>query len=135
MSDRHEEEWRWLVSALDDWSSAAEVAPGRLEVVVPGSDRRVVVVMTPEEWSGDLAGVAFGGLRHALGYVEEVLVGLGPEDRYAVYRQYELVPSPTPSLPEEEEVTPQPGGAWVVLDDEGRVVSRLAEWRDPGEGA
>lgn len=51
--------WGRLIVSLNQWTSAAEVAPGRVEVLFPsseGSCRRVVIVMTPDEW-GDMASV------------------------------------------------------------------------------
>ncbi|CAA9348172.1 MAG: hypothetical protein AVDCRST_MAG36-1783 [uncultured Nocardioidaceae bacterium] len=92
-----EEEWHALVAALDAWTSAAAVGPDRIEVALPGSGRRVVVVVTPEEWAEDVAGVAFGSTREALLHVQEVLAGLGPEEGFAVYGQYRLEGAQAPA--------------------------------------
>ena len=126
--------WTRLLRALDEWGSAVEVAPGRIEAAVPGSGRRVVVVMTPEQWSEDVAGVGFGREREAIEYVKDTLLALGPDQSYAVYRDYRLEPSVGPELPEEADL-PQGPGDWMVLDREGRVVSRFADWQDEEDGA
>jgi hypothetical protein len=124
------EDWNRLVAALDQWGSAAVVAPGRIEVVLPGSGRRVEVVMTPREWD-EMWSIAWGNLGDAIADVQRMLVGLDPEEGFAVYTDYQLEGSPTPTLPdlEDEDLPPGPG-AWVALDRDGRVVSRLSEWRD-----
>ena len=125
--------WDRLVRALDEWGSAAEVAPGRIEVTLPGSGRRVTVVMTPEEWD-DMSGVMWGSVDAAVRDVEETLLRLQPHHSYAVYSDYRLEPSVSPALPEDDDAPPGPG-EWMVLDGEGRVVSRFAEWRDPQDDA
>ena len=133
--DRWDEEWRALVAALDAWTSAGVVGPGRIEVALPGSGRRVVVVVTPEEWSEDVAGIGFGSEQQALRHVKEVLVGLQPEESFAVYGQYRLEASTGSTLPEPDDDLLTGPGEWVALDRDGEVVSRFAEGRDPSEDA
>ena len=54
-----------------------------------------------------------------------------PHEAFAVYGQYRLEPSVGPALPEPPPREEASGGEWVVLDREGRVVSRLADWSEP----
>ena len=124
--------WLGLVTALDAWTRAAETAPGRIEVALPDSGRRVVVVMTPEEWD-DMVDIMFGRLEPALDDVKQTLLRLEPHESYAVYCQYRLEPSTGPTLPRSDDQVPTGPGEWVAHDREGRVLSRFSEWRDPSE--
>jgi hypothetical protein len=118
-----------LVAALDSWTSARVIAPGRIEVTLPGpGDRRVVVVMTPDEWE-DLAGVMWGSFDDAVADVQRSLLRLRPHEGFAVYGQYRLEPSTTDSLAARPR-PPAGSGSWVAVDREGRVVSRLADSSD-----
>lgn len=38
--------------------------------------------------------------------------------------------SSTRELTPDDDMTPEPGGQWVVTDDDGNVRSRFADWRD-----
>ena len=124
--------WNRLIEALDAWTSAAEVAPDRIEVSLPqsGASSRVVVVMTPNQWE-DMAGVMWGDFDSALQDVKQTLLGLQPDERFAVYSDYRLEPSNEPTLPETPDVTPAPGGEWMANNGEGRVASRFADWSEP----
>ncbi|QYJ03473.1 hypothetical protein KUV85_14220 [Nocardioides panacisoli] len=124
--------WERLLEALDAWGSAAQVGPGRIEVTLPDRDsdgRDVVIVMTPDEWV-DMASVALGGFDSALEEVTQTLLELRPDEHYAVHREYRLYGATTPSLPDEE-YQAEPGGEWVVRDDQGRIRSRLSDWIEP----
>ena len=61
------EYYQRLVRDLDGWTSASQVAPGRIRVSVPqagGGRRTVVIVMTPAEWD-DMLSVAHGSFDSA----------------------------------------------------------------------
>lgn len=108
------DDWQGLVDALDAldaWTSATEIASGRIEVALPQdlAGRRVVVVMTPAEWE-DMSGVMWGSFEDALGEVKQTLSELQPHERFAVYSQYRLVPSVEPTLPRSARPAPAPGG-------------------------
>ena len=98
-----------LVRDLDGWSSASEMAPGRIRVSVPQSGRgrrTVVIVMTPAEWE-DMFTVAHGSVDSALDRVKQTLLSMKPDERFAVYADYGLEPSTTETLPEPD--LPAPG--------------------------
>lgn len=136
MSDSDAEQWERLVRHLDAWTSAAEIAAGRIRVSVPqdGGDRDVVIVMTPDEWD-DIAGVMWGDFDAAVEDVKRTLLGLQPHEGYAVYEQYRLAPSTAEVLPARPDFTPEPGGTWAALDRDGRVSSTFADWVEPDDPA
>lgn len=106
-----EGDWQRLIEALDGWTSAKAVAPGRIEVTRPGRTGRgrAVIVMTPEEW-GDMTGTLGGSFDDAVGDVKRSLRRLRPHEGFAVYSQYRLEGSATPSLPPVTDVPPPGGG-------------------------
>ncbi len=110
--------WRRLVRDLDGWSSAIEVAPGRIRVLVPkdgGGRRPVTIVMTPEQWV-DMFSVAHGSVDAAFDRVKQTLLALRPHEGFAVYSDYCLDPSTTDTLPDDLAL-PEPGsGVWVPRD-------------------
>ncbi|RYB96182.1 hypothetical protein EUA06_00935 [Nocardioides glacieisoli] len=92
--------YRRLVRDLDGWSSAAEVAPGRIRVSVRqagGGCRTVVIVMTPAEWE-NMFTVAHGSFDSAFDRVKQTLLAMKPHERFAVYADYGLEPSTTETL-------------------------------------
>lgn len=109
-----------LVRDLDGWSSASELAPGRIRVSVPqagGGRRTVVIVMTPAEWE-NMFTVAHGSFDSAFDRVKQTLLSLKPHEGFAVYVDYGLEPSTRETLP--EPALPEPGsGRWVAYDRHG----------------
>ena len=107
--------YKRLVRDLDGWSSAREMAPGRIRVSVPqpgGSRRTVVVVITPAQWE-DMFTVAHGSFESALDRVKRTLLAMKPHEGFAVYADYGLEPSTTETLP--EPALPEPGtGSWTT---------------------
>ncbi|MEZ0580622.1 hypothetical protein [Nocardioides sp. MH1] len=127
------DDWNRLIEALDDWTSAVEIAPGHIEVALSGQDgtnRRVVMVMTPDQWD-DMAGVMWGDFDSALADVKATLLEMQSRESFAVYPQYRLEPSITASLSKEPPGPPFAGGQWVTYDREGRITSRFADWSEP----
>ena len=127
------DDWTRLIVALDGWGSAAQVGPGRIAVTLPGSGRRVVVVLTPEDWH-EMWSVMWGNVDDAIADVRRALLGLQPHEGFAVYADHGLQPSTEPTLPEDEDLPARPG-EWVALDRDGRVTSRFSQWRDPQDDA
>ena len=129
----HAKCWKRLIRDLNGWTSASEVAPGRIRVSVPqnsGRDRRVVIVMTPDEWVSMFT-VAWGSFDAAFDSVKRTLLTLQSHEGFAVYADYRLEPSTSESLPEPPGPWPEPGsGAWVAYDRHGRVAGRFADWPD-----
>jgi hypothetical protein len=109
--------YRRLVRDLDGWSSASELAPGRIRVSVPqagGRRRTVVIVMTPAEWE-NMFTVAHGNFDSAFDRVKQTLLSLKPHEGFAVYADYGLEPSTAETLP--TPVLPEPGsGTWMAVD-------------------
>jgi hypothetical protein len=94
--------WERLVESLDAWTSASQVAPGRIEVALAGAgpERRAVIVMTPDEWD-EMATVMWGDFDDAVADVKRTLGRLRRGERFAVYEQYRLEPSCEPTLPQD----------------------------------
>lgn len=132
--DKHDA-WNRLLDALDSWSAAAPIAPGRIEVSVPEDEARrdVVIVMTPDEWDEMTSVMWAGDFDAAVADVERTLLHLQPHERFAVYSHYGLEPSTEPTLPDPPDGLAVPGGEWVAYDAEGRVASRFADWSEPEE--
>jgi hypothetical protein len=99
-----EQLWERLVESLNSWTSATEIAAGRIEVVLLGdeAERRAVIVMTPDEWD-EMAAVMWGNVDDAVADVKRTLGRLRPDEQFAVYEQYRLEPSSGPTLPEDAE--------------------------------
>ncbi len=124
--------WERLLDALNEWTPAREVEPGRIEVLLRSAgaeERRVRVVMTPADWD-DMASVAFGGFEYAFDHVKDRLMSMEATETFAVYSFYDLVPSPIPQLPiDPEELRldelarehPEGFGRWVALNDDGTI--------------
>ncbi len=131
-----DDDWQRLIEALDGWTSASATAAGRIEVSLP-DDRgggQAVIVMSQDEWD-DMVGVMWGSFADAVSDVKRSLQRLQPHERFAVYSQYRLEGSTTPTLPSTPGPAPEAGGEWGTLDREGRVTSRFSEWSDPTEPA
>ena len=129
-----ERAWEQLLEALNAWAEAREV-PGGMEVTFrasTGALRTVEIVLTPEDWV-ELA-VVIGGQSPET--VRRTVLSLPEEESFLVCDSgVELVPSTTRELPPDpfDDVAPEPGGHWVVLDDAGNVVSRFVDWTDEEE--
>jgi hypothetical protein len=123
----HAKYYKRLVRDLDGWSSASEIAPGRIRVSIPprsGVSRRVVIVMTPAEWV-DMFTVAHGSVDTAFDRVKQTLLAMKPHEGFAVYADYRLEPSTADTLPDLDESLPEPGsGRWVPYGRQGRPTGR-----------
>ena len=122
--------WERLLDYLDGWSTATEVEPGRVEVAMENSNapyRVVEILMTPHEWD-DMVTIPWGDFDSAAQEVQKAVLRLPSQERFLIYRDYELVPSATPSLPPAPEEArldqlagehPETLGRWVVTDRDG----------------
>lgn len=132
MTDRAD--YQELVNALDEWTSAAEVAPGRIEVSIPdGTDSRTVtIVMTEDEWD-DVVGPMWASVTDAIADVIRILLTMTPDQDYALYEQYRLVPSTQAAWPEGPTSIPEPnpGGGWFAYNRDGSRGERFADFVDP----
>lgn len=128
----YERLWERLLEFLNTWTTATEVAPGRIRVVLeerPGPTRVVDILMTRDDWD-DMVTIPWGEFHAAAQQVREALVGLQPDERFLVYCQYELVRSVTEDLPVDPDFEPlqqlarqHPDGfgKWVARDRDGNV--------------
>lgn len=90
---------------LDGWSSASQIAPGRIRMSIPSrprGNRRVTIVMTPAEWE-DMFTVVHGSFDSAFDRVKQTLLSLKPHERFAVYADYRLEPSAAETLPDPDD--------------------------------
>lgn len=132
----YERLWERLLAFLNGWATAREVRPGRIEITLPRSGetpRTIELVMSHDEWD-DLVTIPYGDFDLAARGVKRSVLALGPDQRFLVYRTYELVPSFTPDLPEDPEDRqlqelahqhPDGFGRWVALDEGGNVLDEL----------
>ncbi|WP_193614608.1 hypothetical protein [Nocardioides lijunqiniae] len=115
--------WHDLVAALDDWTAASALSDRTIDVALPSDDgpgRRLMVVLTPDEWE-DMTDVMWGSFEAAVEEVKQTLREMGADDAFAVYSQYRLVPSVSPTVGEEGGwAAPSGPGEWVASDSEGR---------------
>jgi len=137
----YERLWERLLEFLNNWSTAVEVEPGRIEVTLDnpdGSKRGLEIVMTPAEWD-DMVTVAEGDFDSPAQEVRQTLLRLRGHERLLVYDQYPLVPSTTADPPVDPGITrldelarqhPAGIGRWVVRDRDGNVVDEFDPHRD-----
>ncbi|MFC4786234.1 hypothetical protein ACT8ZV_17285 [Nocardioides sp. MAHUQ-72] len=111
------ESWERLLTHLATFGAVTEEAEGGVRLAL--GDRTVTVLVTPDDWD-DIPVVWGTDDEGALLGVTRAIEALGPDDRFLVYENYELHPSPTEQTP----------GA---LEDE-ELAARVAEARrrDPG---
>jgi hypothetical protein len=96
-----EEQWQRLIEFLDSWCHVTDVASGHIEVLLPmpgGHERGVTILMTPDQWD-DMASVMWGNFDDAAQAVRRSLLTLRGKDRYLVFGDYALNPSPTTEWP------------------------------------
>jgi hypothetical protein len=127
--------WERLLDHLTTWGSAREV-PGGIQVTFQqpsGEPRTVEIVASPAEW-GEYAGSIWGVDDPAATDIGRRVSELPPDQPFLVYDGGDWLPSTTRDLPDpDDDVEPEPGGEWVVLDTEGNVVSRYADWIESGD--
>jgi len=132
----YERMWERLVEHLDELGSAREV-PGGIEVTIEhpsGRSRIVEVVLSPEDWD-DYLSIMYGDGDPAATNIKDRVLGTPDGVRFLVYDgTYDWAPSETRELPLEDAEDLEPGpGHWVVLDDDGNVRGRFADW-DESDG-
>jgi hypothetical protein len=130
-----EREWERLVARLNEWATAREGRHG-IEVTfqqASGAPRTVELVITPDEWSG-FWGVIWGDEDSAAaGIRRQLLEDVPPDMPFLVYDNEQWEASATREFPPDpdEDLEPEPGGHWVVVDREDNATSRYADWIDP----
>lgn len=132
MTDRAD--YEELISTLNQWTSASEAAPGRIEVSIPDGARfrTATIVMDEGQWS-DMVGPMWGSVTDAIADVIRMLLTMTPDQDYALYEQYRLVPSTQAAWPEGPTSIPEPypGGGWFAYNRDGSRGERFADSVDP----
>lgn len=82
--------------------------------------------MTEDEWD-DIVGPMWGNVDDAIDEIKRTLMKMNPQETYALYGQYNLVPSTEATSAESPEFAPEPGGEWFAYDRDGRPGSRFAD--------
>jgi hypothetical protein len=96
-----DEQWQRLIDFLNSWCTATAVESGRIEVLLSkpgGHKRRATILMTPDQWDS-MASVMWGNFDDAAQAVRRSVLSLSGNDRYLVFGDYELNPSPTADWP------------------------------------
>jgi hypothetical protein len=93
--------WSRLITHLDGVGATVPVAAGRLELTLDG--RTITVLITPRDWDHTVGTVWGGDVEGALRDVGRSIRALGPDDRFLVFENYELHPSPTEETPQQRE--------------------------------
>ncbi len=122
--------WERLLEDLNGWASAREV-PGGIEVTFeqsPGMTRTVEIVVTLADWD-DYVSTLYGTGDPRATSLKRNLLATPAGIPYLVYRMYDWEPSKTRELAEDDIRNPGPG-EWVVMDDNGNVVERFADFED-----
>jgi hypothetical protein len=96
-----DEQWQRLIDFLNKWCTATAVEPGRIEVLLPmpgGHKRAATILMTPDQWDS-MASVMSGSFDDAAQAVRRSLLTMRGKDRYLLFGDYQLTPSPTADWP------------------------------------
>lgn len=129
----YERLWERLLESLNSWSTATEIAPGRIFVTLEERGRSawvVEILMTRRDWE-NMATVAWGDPDGAAQYIKKRVLALRRHERFLVYETYDLGASATAELPvdpEEERLDelarqhPEGIGRWFATDPDGNVV-------------
>lgn len=123
----YERLWERLLEYLNEWATAREV-PGGIEVTIeqaPGVTRTVEVVVTSASWD-DYVTTIYGTGDPRVTTLKDDVLATPAGVPYLVYDTYDWVPSRTREV-SEDEIDPGEGG-WVVLDAEGNVIDRFADF-------
>jgi hypothetical protein len=125
--------WERLLAFLMGWSTVREVSDG-IEVTFEsptGASRTVKVMMTREDWD-EFVTVPFGDFSVAASVLMSSIVSLPAEHPWLIYGDsYDFIPSASSTLSASSPASAGPGGEWVILDDEGTIVSRFKDWQEP----
>lgn len=128
----YERLWERLLESLNEWATAVEVEPGRVQVALAtsdGSTMDVEILMTHQEWD-NMVTIPWGDFDLAVKDVRKSLLGLRNDQRFLIFGDYELVPSETRTLPVDPDEArlhelarqhPAGFGRWVAFDDSGNV--------------
>ena len=123
--------WDRLLASLRTWATPREVTGGiELSYVDDAGTRLTVeIVLSPDDWE-ELSEVI--GIESPDRLKERLRALEGDKPFLVCDSGVELVASSSRDLPPDEiaDFSPGPGGQWVVMDEAGAVVSRLAEWND-----
>ena len=109
----YERLWPRLMEFLNEWSSAVETELGRILVTLQDEESSagaIEIYMTREQWDDMVTG-PWGDFQAAAQEVRRSVLGLNQNERFLVYRNYELVPSATPDLRAAPEETDRLGPA------------------------
>jgi hypothetical protein len=99
-----DDDWQRLLAHLEGLGRVGRGADGRLTLTL--GELTVTALISPRDWD-ETVGVVWGGdVDGALEQVTRAVAALGPDDRFLLYEDYELHPSPTeekPSVREDRE--------------------------------
>lgn len=128
VSTYRDEQWQLLLAFLRRHGEV-EVAPsGRLQFTPTASDRRIEIVMTPDEWE-DTVSVGWGELEGPARHLLETAERASADQSFLVYDGHhvepsalpEIVPTDDASVEELRQSSPLPSeSGWYVASSDGR---------------
>ena len=134
--------WDRLLESLTEWAEVRAVTEDRITLLVPAGvepERTVELVMTRHEWD-ELVTIPYADFDAAAAELKRSVLRFDRQLPYLVYENYELVPSPEPTIPEDPATArlserarqhPEGIGRWYALDRDGNVVDDYRPPDDP----
>ena len=95
------DDWEHLLAHLATLGTPVRVADGQVDLAL--DDRVVSVLVTARDWDSTVGTVWGGDVGGALRDVSRAVRALGPDDRFLVFENYALHPSPTEETPMQRE--------------------------------
>jgi hypothetical protein len=131
--------WDQLLTFLGALGEVRETSPGRIRLRVRASGRELEIVMTPAEWV-EMSSVKWGSFADAAEDVRRTVSAAGEDDRFLVYADYALEPSPRPTLEADPALERLDAllrandgkaiGSWVAHGDDATPYKRFSDFPD-----
>lgn len=131
--------WDELLTFLGSLGQAREISPGRIQLHVRDTGHDVEIIMTRDEWV-EMSTVKWGDFTDAAEDIKRTVLATGADDRFLIYGDYDLEPSPTPHRaadPEQERLNAllaanggKAIGRWLARNDDGGLSGEFRDFPD-----